>query len=96
MAYDIVVDGNEFDLASIQGFKNVRKWVENNGTPFLRELFENNETDDVQEVRKEIILILSSGRFVPKNIRTTLDYMATVSMKVGKVAYISDGFTNDE
>lgn len=97
MAYDIVIDGDsEFDFATIHGLKRLRKWANDNGGPALQELLENNETDDVQFLRQEIIELLKSDTFIPPRIRSTLDYMASVSLKIGSTAYITDGFASDD
>jgi len=96
MAYDIVVDGNEFDLASINGFKKMRYWITENGGPVFLEFLENNETDRVPELRKEIVELLATRNDIPRGVRSTLDFMVSVSLKLGKTAYVTDGFSADE
>ena len=98
MAYDIVVDDTEFDLATINGFKKLRYWIQENGGPVFKEFLEDNATDRIPELRKEIVDLLSSKSLneIPRGVRSTLDFMVTVSLKVGKTAYITDGFMSDE
>ena len=92
MSYEIVVDEtSEYPLATNRGWRELERWAAGEGGPLLKEFTANNETSNVQGLKKELVHTLKTKKSIPEDIRTTIEHLATVALRLGKKAYVTDG-----
>jgi hypothetical protein len=81
-------EGYKRDIASVNGYYELAKFCMAVGGPALRNFIETGESQQIEEVRNDIVQALPSAS--DKDIRTTLEGLLEGLKGVQDIAIISD------
>jgi hypothetical protein len=91
MAYDIELDnGKAFDLASIDGWRELKNWAFEYGGPLLESFIFEGYTPDAPALQKEIAESIDRAEMMSPTVRSTLADMA-ISLQGAQTARFTDG-----